>query len=444
MAAVPVYRRVSAVGPHGLGKSAQSAILVLWYALTRDGRDWKAITTASVWRQLDEFLWPEIHKWARLIKWDMVGRAPFVDDRELLKLSLNLKTGSAFAIASDKPSALEGAHADHLLYLFDESKAVPDGVFDAAEGAFSTTGEIFAVAVSTPGDSAGRFFQIHTDREKFGEWWVRQVSLDECVNAGRVSLAWAEARRREWGETSAAYINRVLGRFAYIDPEGGLIPRSHVKLAQERWLHIRAEMDKGKRLPFLGYGVDVGGEEMTGDPTVIAPRYMQYFIDELVVLQGQDNMQVAAQVHDRVRRNGGRAVVDAIGEGAGVASRLRQLNVETVSFKGSEAADESDSTGELQFANMRAWSYWRMKDLLNPINGYDVALPVDKELEDDLCAATYHEVRRGLIIIDDKDIIKKRLGRSPNKGDAVVMAMIDVKPVRKASKPASGLAVPVG
>lgn len=443
MAAVPVRRRVSAVGPHGLGKSAQSALLILWFALTRDGRDWKAITTASVWRQLEEYLWPEIHKWARALRWEKIGRQPFTDS-ELLILSLNLRTGSAFAIASDKASALEGAHADHLLYLFDESKAVPDSVFDAAEGAFSTTGEIFAVAVSTPGDVTGRFHAIHTDRERFSEWWVRQVTLQECVDAGRVSMDWANARRREWGETSSAYINRVEGRFAYVDQEGGLIPRSHIKLAQERWKQIKAEMDKGKRLPFIGYGVDVGGESESADATVIAPRYLQYFIDELIVIRGADAMQVAAQVHERLRMQRGRVVVDTIGEGAGVAARLRMLNDEVHSFKGSEGTDETDTTGEIGFANMRAYSYWRMKELLNPVNGYDIALPPDKELEDDLCAVTAHEMRRGVIIVDDKREIIKRLGRSPDRGDAVVMAMVETKPARRSSVKGPGRVLPVG
>ena len=96
-------------GPHGLGKTALAAIGVLWFATTRDiaGVDWKVPTTASAWRQLQKFLWPEIHKWARRIDWNKVGRDPFGRD-ELLKLSLNLRTGEAFALASDEPSRARG------------------------------------------------------------------------------------------------------------------------------------------------------------------------------------------------------------------------------------------------------------------------------------------------------------------------------------------------
>jgi hypothetical protein len=89
-------RRVSERGPHGLGKSGMAAIAVLWFADTRDqkGVDWKVVTTASVWRQLTHFLWPEIRKWAGKMK-----HRKF-DKTELLQLELKLRTGRAFAIAS--------------------------------------------------------------------------------------------------------------------------------------------------------------------------------------------------------------------------------------------------------------------------------------------------------------------------------------------------------
>ena len=93
---------------------------------------------------------------------------------------------------------------------------------------------------------------------------------------------------------------------------------------------------------------------------------------------------------------------------------------------------------------MRAFSYWRLKELLNPVNGYDVALPPDKELEDDLCAVTAREARRGVIQVDDKREIIKRLGRSPDRGDAVVMALVDTKVARRPSKSGSGRVLPVG
>src|SRR5438128_2238973 len=72
--------RLALRGPHGLGKTTLAAIVILWFSLTRDasGDDWKLPTTASAWRQLQHFLWPEVHKWARLLRWDLLRREPFV------------------------------------------------------------------------------------------------------------------------------------------------------------------------------------------------------------------------------------------------------------------------------------------------------------------------------------------------------------------------------
>ena len=90
-------------GPRDLGKTANMAWLINMFGLLYDGEDWKVPTTASHWRQLEKFLWPEVHKWAGKIKWDIVGRDPYDDRNELLTLSLKLNTGAAFAMASDNP-----------------------------------------------------------------------------------------------------------------------------------------------------------------------------------------------------------------------------------------------------------------------------------------------------------------------------------------------------
>ena len=67
---------------------------------------------------------------------------------ELQNLNLRLAHGQAFAGGSANAALIEGAHADSLLFVYDESKAIPAGTFDACEGAFSGTGEALALAMS--------------------------------------------------------------------------------------------------------------------------------------------------------------------------------------------------------------------------------------------------------------------------------------------------------
>ena len=243
--AIPKRRRVAVRGPHGLGKTSLAAIAFHWFALTRDTYDWKIITTASVWRQLEKYLWPEIHKWARRIDWDKIGREPY-KPLELQTLQLKLETGEGFAVASSNHEYIEGAHADYLFYIFDEAKAIPEQTFDAAEGAFSGAGEdtgvqAYALAISTPGDPIGRFYNIHRRDAAYHDWWARHVTVNEAIKAGRISKEWAESRKIQWGETSSLYRNRVLGEFGSSDSEG-VLPSSWLQLAIDRYPDDVGEM----------------------------------------------------------------------------------------------------------------------------------------------------------------------------------------------------------
>jgi len=431
-------RRISVRGPHGLGKTALAAWIVHWFALTRDGLDWKMPTTASAWQQLTKFLWPEIHKWIPRLRWDQIGRPPYKQKSEILDLSIKLGTGSAFAIASDKPTSLEGAHGDHMIYLLDEGKAIPDAIFDSVEGAFSTKTDIWAVLVSTPGDKSGRFYKIQTRQPGYSDWWVRHVTMQECIAAGRMSQEWAERRKEQWGEDSAMYIGRVLGDFADAKEANGVIPRPWIQLARARWKVLTAE--RYKLPPIEGYGVDIGESP---DRTVLAPR-VGNLIDELEVLPATLNlMQIVTAIQDRCQARKRYAIIDVVGLGAGVFSRCRELQLRVERYDARQRTDKTDTTGEIKFTNMRAYAYWNLRDMLNPTNGKNVALPDDQELEDELVAHTWKQGAGGAVGIVEKELVKKLIGRSPDRADAVVMSMLP-RPGVPTPQPGRPIAAPMG
>lgn len=422
--------RLALRGPHGIGKTFIASAVVLWFSLTRDGDDWKALTTASVWRQLEKYLWPEIHKWARILRWDMIGRAPFDEVHELQSLNLVLDTGAASAIASNNPAAIEGAHADRMLYVYDESKNIDDDTFDASEGAFSGAGpdtprEAFALALSTPGDVSGRFYDIHRKAPGLEDWATRHVTLPEAIEAGRVSKEWAAARARQWGEGSSIYQNRVLGEFASAG-ENTVIPLAWVEAAQERWRALGVETTKKSWVipeehlgKFTCSGVDIADEG--GDQTVIALRYGEV-ISELRRYPMGNTMETTGRVVAIQRKLGGYAVVDVIGLGAGPVARLKELKQRVVPFNAAEGSKATDESGELEFANKRAEAWWGLRESLDPAKNPTRALPPDDELTADLTAPTWKMTSTGKILIESKDDIRKRIGRSTDVGDAVVMA----------------------
>lgn len=419
-----INHRAAARGPHGLGKTGMAAIAVLWFACTREaaGIDWKVVTTASNWRQLSHFLWPEIRKWARKLK------QPFKRD-ELLTLELKLRFGQAFAVASDEPANIEGAHADEIFYLIDEAKTVLADTWDAIEGAMST-GEAYALAISTPGKAQGRFFDIQTKRPGLEDWWVRHVSLEEAIKAGRIKRSWAEQRALQWGETSPVYMNRVLGEFSTTDSDG-IIPLDWIEKANERWDDLN---DRGliEFDPITCVSCDVSSTG--GDQTLIAVR-RDMVISEIREQQKSSTMVTAGVVGGILRADLRRAyaVIDVIGVGTGVVDRLREQRFLVDAFNGGSGSKKKDRSGELGFLNRRAEAWWGMRELLDPAFNPVIALPTNDQLLGDLTAPKWDTTSRGLVKVEEKDEIRKRLGRSPDTGDTVVTAFNGRRPTSDAT-----------
>jgi hypothetical protein len=421
MEALPVHRRVALRGPHGLGKSFIGAVLVNWFSTTRDlmGLDWKIITTASAWRHLEVYLWPEIHKWAGRIDFETLGRAPYKKNSELLDLRLKLNHGAATAVASNQPERIEGAHAEELLYLLDEAKIIPPATWDSIEGAFSNAGpdtadNAYAFAMSTPGAPSGRFYEIHKKAAGYEDWWTRAVSLEEAITAGRISRLWADQRRLQWGEDSAVYHNRVLGEFHASD-EDSVIPLAWLEAAIERW----HEWDRaGRPSPGgpLWTGIDVG---RGGDDSVLANRD-----GWAITLTGNRRRDTMSQVAE-MQGLAGRAIVDAIGVGAGVYDRLRELGHRPLAYVGSGKTSHRDRSGKFGFVNVRSAAYWNLRELLDPAYDPLLALPPDDLMISDLTTPTWSIISGSppKYQILAKDKVVEKLGRSSDRGDAIAMAM---------------------
>lgn len=418
---------------HGIGKTALMAWVTLHFALTRDGEDWKGITTASAWRQLQIYYFPEVKKWSRLLRWDKIGRQPFNERTELQKLNLSLLTGAYSCVASDNPGLIEGAHADRLAYLFDESKLVPAATFDAAEGAFANSGvggaEALALAASTPGVPSGRFYDICRKAPGLENWTVRRVTLEEAIKAGRVSPDWADNMAKLWGEDSPVYRNKVKGEFAAQD-ESSVIPLSWVEAANDRYRELQKNGDlAADRLPALtAIGADIG--DGGGDLSVLAPRY-GHIIHNLDAWASRHNEQIAtgrkiaALINLNEAVDTATAVVDGIGVGSGVVSYLEDARYLTVSFIASGGTDLQDSSGHFKFINLRAFAWWNMRELLNPENGSNIALPPIPELTGELTTPRWFEVAGAKIKVESKEDIRKRNeGRSTDYADAVIMAFV--------------------
>lgn len=378
-------------------------------------------TTASAWRQLTKYLWPEIHKWAPRLNWGAIGREPF-NANELMKRSLvRLPTCEAFAVASNNAAYIEGAHATVLVYLFDEAKEIPNETWDAAEGAFAQAGkdtaaEAYALAISTPGEPSGRFYDIHARKHGYDDWFAYHVTLEMAVEAGLISAEWAAQREKQWGHDSAIYQNRVLGEFAESE-EDVIIPLSWVEAAIARW-HEWNESGRPDPQGDRRLGVDIA--RYGNDQSCIAER-IGHVVREIDKWGKASLMSTAGRVKAALGKD--HANIDVIGLGAGVYDRLdeQECDVSPIDFRA--GTSRTDKTGVRTFKNVRAAAWWNLRERLDPDSDEEpVLLPPDDDMTGDLASPRWRYDSRGRIVVESKDDIKARLGHSPDVGDGVVLS----------------------
>ena len=196
-----------------------------------------------------------------------------------------------------------------------------------------------------------------------------------------------------------------------------VIPSEWVRAAQRRWM----EMDKPeKAIPAYGLDPSRGGH----DKTALAVRYNNWF-GEVVTWPGvvaKDGPTVAELVRQVIGKADTNYInVDVVGIGSSVYDSMAPMYDSVRPFSGAEKSDYYDRSGKLKMRNKRAEMYWRMRDALDPDYGDDIALPPDNELLADLCSARYSVSSAG-VLIEKKEDIKARIGRSPDIGEAVMMA----------------------
>ncbi len=434
-----VYDRQAVRGPRGLGKTTMAAIIVLAWALTHDGEDWKVGTTASVWRQLEDYLWPEVHKWASRLKWDKIGRLPFNERTELLTMKLILSNRArATAIASDDSETIEGLHAEFLKVIFDEAKIVQDSTWDSLEGALSNAGEhgdiAKVLAISTPGAPGGRFYDIHTHKPGYEDWHPVHITKEDAIKGRRMTEEWANQRLDQWGKDSALYQNQVLGEFA-ADDEDVIIPLAWVEAAHRRWDDWQARLKSGgSKGKVTSMGLDVALGVQGGDLPIFTKIYDERFIEqELFKTRSIDSqtMEIAGRAKALIERHNVPMYIDVGGLGVGPYNRLREQGItKAIPFNASGKSPKNlkDASGEYTFKNKRAAMWFIGRDMLNPDEGSEIGLPRDGELDGELTRTKEKILLSNAVKqVESKMEIRKRINRSTDKADSALQAMTGEK-----------------
>lgn len=192
-----------------------------------------------------------------------------------------------------------------------------------------------------------------------------------------------------------------------------VIPTPWVVAAQERW---RQRHRPDLALRAMGIDPARGGV----DETVLALLYGNWF--ELITEPGKDTPDgdAVARLVLEHRQNCNQIGIDAIGIGSSPYDALKKV-IRIVPINSGSGSLARDKTGQFAFQNLRTQMWWQFREALDPASGEDICLPPDRLLRVDLCTPHYSLVG-AKYKVELKEDIKERIGRSPDRGDAVVMA----------------------
>lgn len=418
LAAIRDHDRVAVHSGHATGKSFVAAAVVLWFLHTH--KPSKVITTAPTWRQVNEILWSEIRT--------AYARATIPLGSHLLPRAPELRLDNdwfCIGLSTDESSRFQGFHSENQLVVLDEAGGIGAEIWDAVEY-IASGGKVKVLAIGNPDSVDGRF----ADAVKSPLWHPINISCLTHPNItgegdyvhGAVTQEWVEGRALEWGEDSPLYQARVCGVF----PEEG-----DDTLISLRWVLEAVGKEGVQELKPPVIGVDVA--RFGSDETVLVLLRDEMIVDTRAYV-GRDLMQTCGEIL-RMKRDHGMdetalVVVDDVGLGGGVTDRLREQGHNVLAFKGGAKARDAD-----QFLNRRAESWWFLREELREGR---LCLPDCDLLKSQLCSVRYLARSDGKIQLEKKDDMLKRGVPSPDRADALVMAVWGRKRVGRRMGPGKG------
>ncbi len=332
----------------------------------------------------------------------------------------------------------KGFHAEHMLHITEETQAI-DGAIISSFDHTRTDDHNLHFAIGNPDHQQD---QLHLFCERETVVDLRISSYDHPnVVTGKSIVPGAIGRRRlaerevDFApDTSRQYLSQLRG-VSPSEAEDALIKRHWCEAAAARY------NQDSFRIGNLALGVDVA-DSPKGDEASIA-RGQGACLTEVDSFQvKEDAREIGKRVHleatDHENPIDQRHIgVDSVGVGATVVNDLKSMGIKCRKISGAMKAEPKmdkdllwsltapDGEGVLRprgprvvqaevYDNLRSQVWWRMAEDLRLGR---IAIPNDPELFRQLCTPTV-STANNKISVESKDTIKKRLRRSPDKGDA--------------------------
>jgi hypothetical protein len=416
MESVRDNRKTAVRSCHGAGKSHVASLVVSWWLDAHPPGEAFVVTTAPTTAQVRAILWRYIrrmHKSAGLP--GRVNQVEWLIDEELVAF------GRKPADADE--SAFQGIHAPYVLAVLDEACGIPESLWIGAE-AITTGPWCRILAIGNPDNAATHFFKVSQP----GSGWnpIRISAYDtpnftgekipEIVSASLISREWVSEKEQEWGTENALFRSKVEGEFT-LDSADTVVRSSDVATCR---LDTEAKYSPADLSP-VELGVDVGGGL---DETVVRERRGVLAGREWRIRTDRPE-KIAPLVLRAIRESGATAVkIDSIGVGFGVIGELRNAASRGEHEARIIGVNVSESPRDKKkFANLRAEMWWTIGRELSSQGGWDLSRMENGDITcAQLLQPRWELDSKGRILVEPKDRIRDRTGRSPDNADALLLA----------------------
>lgn len=411
--------RVATVASKGPGKTALLALSGLHFLSTHFQPKCAALSVTG--DHLRDNLWAEMLMWRS--KSETLKKS-LTDGSQ--KISLVGHEAYAFISARSYPkeadesqmaSALAGLHANNVAFFIDEAGMIPDAVLATADAALSTgdsdtkKGRILVTA--NPERPSGMIYRASLG-QTVQKWKVHHVTSDpkDPKRSKRVSVEWAQEQINTYGEDHPWVQINVFGKYPKTSSEM-LLSEPEIQEAMRR--NITEDMVTHSQTR-LGIDVARGG----ADSTVFFMRkgLLSYPYD--IVSSDEFGPKLAARAMFYAReKKVERVYVDGTGGyGSSVFDHLTTFNsVDVISVMYNASAHQKQL-----YANKRTENWVRMRDWIRKGG----KLPNDPLLAQELMMPQLF-FHGGKFQLEPKEQIKKRLGRSPDRADALSQTFHDIE-----------------
>ncbi len=404
---------------NSLSKSYTAARVAMWFLYTHYPAT--VVTTAPSHTQVEEILWREIgaaHSNARV----PIGGIPTktaLDLQTWARKSGIKKVDKWYATGfSTKPDTVDshatrfqGFHNHNVLLIFDEAAGIDPKIWEASDKLLTTKTQKLMV-IGNPTMAKGRFVDCFKDK-RFNKITVSVYDspnyiAGEEVIPGLSGREFVDFVKDKYGEHSNYFKAMVTGEIPDEDVDS-LIPINWIEKAEGRDVDHHFRFIK----KFLVWDVADGGDDLN----VVKVFENTTEIDSIEI-RGKKVEEIEPYVWRLLKKHRANAiVVDADGIGRVAVQLLEQSTPTTVTiipFEGSSRDVDDPSI----FWNRRHEAHWRMRELFEKNR---ISISCDPVQREELSSIKLVEHNKGFIAIEKKADLKKRLGRSPDKSDTIMM-----------------------